>query len=753
MQPSRGHSLVAAMTALVLVVSLEWAVLASPVAAKPQRHHTADHHHSMVRAVAAATSDATARRRVRLQRRAHVESTVVAVVRRARHGRPAKRARATADAFGWGAATAVRRERATASARAAAWAPTRAKARAKAQARALRRARTKARHRAVRAADHAARAAAAHQANTRARVWAHELAAYRAWDMLPGHPVAKRYRATRTVVVTARRSVRVRVHVRARARVTAVSRPHIKTNPVGHATVAVVGHGRSRARAVRRSRVRVTVTVVARAPTFRIARRHARYRAKHRASRHAHEEAAARAHRRARHAALHRARHVARKRALHHARPKAARRAKRLARLDRIVPSNPTTWIRYAPRHLTPRPGPLFNNPYGSWTSRRTLLAHVIHAIKSSPGYRLTRDPHTHKRLRCPTNPKYYPSEIKIAVYSIADMRFADALVAAKKRCVSVQVLMNSHLTVTTSHSWGHIIHVLGKRKKHHWHRQRTFAHRCTNGCLGTSVLHSKIYLFSRSGHADSTVMTGSSNMTTNAVGVQWNDLYTINGDSRLYSQYRSMFRRMVPDHWARGPYVYRDGAYTSTFYPFRRATKATDRTMRDLRTIKCTGARGGTGINRHTVIYIAMHAWFSDRGAYLARKVRRLYNQGCYVRILYSFLAHADYQLLTHGTNHRMLVRRVLFAGRLGLVAVKYSHMKMMAVSGHVGTNRRARVVWTGSNNWVNKSLHADEVTLRIRSAAAYRRYVRHWRFMLHRRSSAHWAKFTEPEGGGRAP
>jgi hypothetical protein len=752
MQPSRGHSLVAAVTALVLAVSLEWAVLASPVAAKPQRQHAADHH-SSVRAAATAQASAWARRSVRVKRPARVEVTVVAVVRRARHGRPAKTASATAAAWAWGKGYATRRARARASDTASAKGSTRAKARAMAHRKAVEGARERARARAGRLAARAARAAARHQARARARLWAHDLAANRAWRKLPGYPVAKRVRVTYTAVSHARRTVRVHVHVRERARVTAVSRPKIKTNPVGRATVTKVGRGRSKARATRWGRARVRVSIVARAPTRGMARRHARAAAVHRARGLARERARARAHYRARHAALHRARTVARKRALRHARHKAARRAKRLARLDRIDPSNPTTWIRYAPRHLTPRPGPLFNNPYGSWKSRRTLLAHVIHAIKSSPGYRLTRDPRTHKRLRCPTNPKYYPSEIKIAVYSIADMRFADALIAAKKRCVSVQVLMNSHLTATTSHSWGRIIHALGKRKKHHWHRQRTFAHRCTNGCLGTSVLHSKIYLFSRAGHADSTVMTGSSNMTTNAVGVQWNDLYTVNGDPRLYSQYRSMFRRMVPDHWARGPYVYRDGRYTSTFYPFRRATRATDRTMRDLRTIKCTGARGGTGINGHTVIYIAMHAWFSDRGEYLAREVRRLYNEGCYVRILYSFLSHGDYQLLTRGTNHRMLVRRVLFAGRLGLVAVKYSHMKMMAVSGHVGSNRRARVVWTGSNNWVAKSLHADEVTLRIRSVAAYRRYVRHWKFMLHRRSSAHWAKFTEPEGGGRAP
>jgi hypothetical protein len=60
---------------------------------------------------------------------------------------------------------------------------------------------------------------------------------------------------------------------------------------------------------------------------------------------------------------------------------------------------------------------------------------------------------------------------------------------------------------------------------------------------------------------------------------------------------------------------------------------------------------------------------------------------------------------------------------------------------------------VWTGSNNWVTKSLHADEVTLEIRSALVYRRYVAHWKFMERRRSTPVWALYQEPEGGGRAP
>jgi phosphatidylserine/phosphatidylglycerophosphate/cardiolipin synthase-like enzyme len=241
--------------------------------------------------------------------------------------------------------------------------------------------------------------------------------------------------------------------------------------------------------------------------------------------------------------------------------------------------------------------------------------------------------------------------------------------------------------------------------------------------------------------------------MTRNAIGIQWNDLYTVNGHKRLYDEFDAMFHKMVPDHWANGPWRFRDGKYTATFYPFRTATPRTDKTMQALRSVRCTGARGGAGTHGHTLVYIAMHAWFSGRGHWLARQVRHMYDRGCYIRILYSFMSYPTYWTLTHGTGDRMQVRRVLFAGPLGLQAVKYSHMKMVAVSGRIGDDRHDRVVWTGSNNWVDRSLHADEVTLRIESDSAYRKYVRHWKFMRWRRSTPYWAKYQEPRGGGRAP
>ena len=308
------------------------------------------------------------------------------------------------------------------------------------------------------------------------------------------------------------------------------------------------------------------------------------------------------------------------------------------------IPGQPSTYKRYAPAHYTPPNGPRFNNPYGSKSSRRTLLTHVIKTINSVPGYRLPAgiDPATGKKVACPTNPAEFPNTIKIALYSIADQSFVDALIAAHRRCVSVKLLMNSHLNVDNSPSWRRLINGLGA-KTGGYANERSFAYRCSNGCIGSTVLHSKFYLFSQAGHSKSVMMTGSSNMTSNAVRVQWNDLFTVDNDQSLYDTYTNMWNRMVPDHRGNGPFIYQSGGYTSTFYPMRQATRNTDKTLAALRTIHCNGATGDArlqgahrGVRRHA------------RLARQARPLPRAPDPG-HVR---RGLLRAD-PLLVHGARH----------------------------------------------------------------------------------------------------
>ena len=421
-----------------------------------------------------------------------------------------------------------------------------------------------------------------------------------------------------------------------------------------------------------------------------------------------------------------------------------------VAHVTANIPS-PSHWRLWSPKHYSTPVGAWFNDPVGSKAQRRHIINHVVSTIDSVPGYNVK------SRSQCPSNPLLWPAEIKISLYSIADMSFVDALIRADRRCVSVQLLMNDHLDASTSPSWGHLLHAIGSNR-----HARSWTYRCKNGCRTSGgVEHAKFYLFSKAGRRRNVVMVGSSNMTSNATHVQWNDLYTTYGNASLFGHFTGIFEQMAPDQPVNNPFrIYDDGRYEPAFWPQPGATSKTDQMMKWFRSISCSGATGGTGINGHTIIYINIHAWHSTRGYWLAQEVKHLWAKGCYVKILYSFMGHGIFTYLKSGTDSRMVLLRTIFPNKAmkkdsaGIVmAGLYSHMKNIDVSGNVAGNSSARVVWTGSNNFTGIGPHSDEVMMRIASAAAYRAYVAHWKFIAKTRSSSIWAHYDEPSGGGRAP
>ena len=403
-----------------------------------------------------------------------------------------------------------------------------------------------------------------------------------------------------------------------------------------------------------------------------------------------------------------------------------------------------------APDSYSPVTGATFNNPTGGTVAQRRNLTHVIRTINSMPGYAV-RDPAICDRANV-------PSTIRISLYSATDMPFARALRAASRRCISVQILMNNHLGPKRTPSVQYLLYHLGGRVTDPTTGavRRSFAHRCNFGCRGGGVLHSKFYLFDTAltvpgrTRIARTVMVGSSNMTANASHVQWNDLYTVRGDATLHGQFLYMFRRMQRDRDEKRTFAFVDGIYQTTFTPL--TTGSADPTLAALNSIHCTGAARGTGYAGRTTVYINMHAWFGVRGYAFANRVRTLHDAGCYVKVLYSFMSASVYKKLTYGAGSRMSVRRTIFSRHGGIHASLYSHFKMLAVSGVVGTNHAASVVWTGSNNFTNDGVNYDEVTMRIASRVAYLQYVTQFGFITRTRTSRTYASFAEPIGGGRA-
>ncbi len=335
----------------------------------------------------------------------------------------------------------------------------------------------------------------------------------------------------------------------------------------------------------------------------------------------------------------------------------------------------------------------LFNDPLGPEERQYALIRHIDARIDHArPG-----------------------ATVRLAAYSFAMPSTAQALLRAHRRGVVVKLVVDRH-----SAAWGSVRRlssVLGTDTG-----KRSFVRLCDRSCRGTAgVQHAKFVTISSTRHARHLVMVGSMNFTAHAAREQWQDLYSVDGDERVYRQLVRVFRRMVPDRPQPSLGLHGPGAgFRTEVSP----VVTGDPVMHRLGYVACRGAAGGTGFHRRTVLRVAMHAWNGERGLALARKVAGLEEQGCNVRVL----AGVGVGPRVLGTLERagVGVRRTGGDSRA-------THQKLMFVSGHFGDDRAASYAWTGSHNWTDRSLRNDEVTLRIagaRQVEAYRRAFLHvWR------------------------
>lgn len=343
---------------------------------------------------------------------------------------------------------------------------------------------------------------------------------------------------------------------------------------------------------------------------------------------------------------------------------------------------------------FTPDPGTRFNNPWAGMAAKERQLVKIRRAIKATPrGHR-----------------------IKIAAYSNDRRDITDALIAADRRGVSVQVLLNGNWTS------GQTIR-LKKRLGTKVHK-KSFVRICKRSCRGKAGnLHSKFYLFSKSGKARRVVMFGSLNMTGYGARTQWNDLHTQTGRKRLHHFFAEVFRKMKQDKVRSTPFIRKSiGDLDINVYPRYHTTKKNDPMMNNLRRISCKGAKGPAGIGRRTLVLINMYGWNGRRGVYLAKKVAALRRHGCVARAIVSAPGGRVVQILK---RNRVQVKSPDFDRNANGKVDVFTHAKYMLVSGKYA-HRPGFHVWTGSQNWSDRSLHGDEITVHIprrRVLADYRR------------------------------
>ncbi len=377
-----------------------------------------------------------------------------------------------------------------------------------------------------------------------------------------------------------------------------------------------------------------------------------------------------------------------------------------------------------------PAQGAAFNNPLGRIGEKAKLMSRIVAAINHTP------------------KGEY----IRIAAYSFDRQSVLDALLKAHRRGVRIQMLLNDNWT---SKQTLRLQRVLGKRAG-----RKSFVRICKGSCRGgPGNLHLKVYSFSRTGAANNVIMTGSHNMTNRAVRLQWNDLFTINGNQKIFDTFKKVFNQMKWDKRVSPRWVYfSSGDFAGQYYKTQAdATKADavdeaditdvaaakipgpdkDPVMKRLKEIRCK-ALPGTGKNGRTVIRILMYGWNQERGKWLAEQIRDLKRRRCNIAIIGSAMGGAVLKILKQRNiavrsadwdyppidpDDPKAVRRANF----------YSHLKIVAVNGNIG-GKPVKKVWTGSENWSGISFLNDELILEIDRARVYRKYVDHFNFVWRR-------------------
>jgi phosphatidylserine/phosphatidylglycerophosphate/cardiolipin synthase-like enzyme len=331
-------------------------------------------------------------------------------------------------------------------------------------------------------------------------------------------------------------------------------------------------------------------------------------------------------------------------------------------------------------------------------------------------------------------------SVIMISVFSFDRMNVADALIEARRRGVQVRVLMNNH---QTTGAMGRLYNHLGRDTT-----RPVFADTCNYGCRSQGEnLHSKFFLFSRTGASENVVMVGSTNLMFNAADNQYNDLYVRADAPKLYDRFFTLFQQMRKDRLA-DP-LYWQASIAPTFalqvLPYPKASATDDPSMRILNNIRCSGATGGTGTNGHTKVRISMHAWDGERGVYIAKKVRKLFGAGCDIKVTYGMASTPVRDVFATKTIRGYIPVHVAgydteVLGYDGVIDL-YNHQKAITISGHFVNTTDASITFTGSANFQNSGVRGDEIILRINGVGVMNRYAHNFEWMYRNRS--HLAKY----------
>ena len=208
-----------------------------------------------------------------------------------------------------------------------------------------------------------------------------------------------------------------------------------------------------------------------------------------------------------------------------------------------------------------PATGATFNNPLGSRSQQTVLMDQIIAAVNNVPS----------------------GSIIRVVAYSFDYQPVADALIAAKKRGAQVRLLIDSHASTAQIKQ---LRSYLGTGTS-----DGSYLRTCKFSCMSNSksFIHSKLYLFSRTGGATQVSMNSSANPAETGVSKSWNNTYTTVGDKTLYDANVDNFNDMLPDKTNTDYYhTVESPPYKEYFFPRAGSTKTSDTLYNILNDVSC---------------------------------------------------------------------------------------------------------------------------------------------------------------------
>ena len=384
------------------------------------------------------------------------------------------------------------------------------------------------------------------------------------------------------------------------------------------------------------------------------------------------------------------------------------------------VRSGKGPWKRWkAPR------GPVFNDPHlrkGHFRIERKLIQTIKHARKGST--------------------------IRIAVYSFDRMPVARALIAAHKRGVKVQMLLNDHWDTPAMQA---VRARIGTKRT-----SKSFIYKCKAGCRSArneyNNMHSKFYSFSRAGRSKDVLAVGSHNLTRNADIHQWNDLYFTSGDHELFRQFVSLFNDMRKDYSERQPARFFCGTPANgvacddsidkhTVWAFPKPSGPKNDVVLDtLGKVQCLTPNASGGRTR-TRLALSMHTMRGKRGDYLAAAIRQKWAEGCKVRVMYGLIGYHTKRVLGAPTRRGRIPLRSTGLdyntednfdlnndGKDDLILSFYSHQKYLTIQGTYNGVPDTDMVVTGTANWASLSPGNDELYMTVRGSKVVRKYVKNF-------------------------